>query len=710
MSRGGLSDRVTGGAPRSPGLVLRCSAPSRGCRLAKVVTVFAVLLGQLAASAHGEAPDPAAVLPDPAVALRAAVAAAIEAAALPAADGRFAEQLLASPEWQHELLDSGPVAKPAETIAYLHAIWAVDPTLAENPIDRGMATACALEGPGKPYGTEGMIARYTFFRDAWNEGRLNDLYGDLSVFERRYLAAGVQHGHLNGIESMRYQLEEVSLPADRYPGACWYARWILNNPFGDSIHGPHYYAPFRDSWGSAAEMIRNVGGVCGSLSNFGAAAAIANGVPAATMGEPGHCAYTVMVRPREWVPAYSLSWSRGLHHAFHGHSWTWHLYNTKAHDSPAQACASGDLRRSGEKLLADGKASEAGPILRRARKEYPLDYENWLASARVLTTTQAPPEAWQELHDDVLAAILPGFGDVAWTFLRDHVYPKLLPTGDDAADRRQEILLAFHKALDGWGAERWDLAGAIQQQMKLVANDASRQDAFATAVFAAHADQATLAPAVIEAAFAACGKDAERKQAFVRAITAGLSSAAGEDAADTTVMLARRLLPDAAASGDKETFQFLGRLAAKSYPPCPVPIDPFPGELLSAGGTFSIAAAGNRWDDPSRHWGVIEEHGGDFHTDATPAHATIRLGNFGQLSGVVIVQREGNVGRLAGATLQVSMDGTEWKTVHTFDKPGRVERIDLRSRNLEAGFVRVLQEKGPHLHFNRFLVYGDKRN
>jgi len=56
------------------------------------------------------------------------------------------------------------------------------------------------------------------------------------------------------------------------------------------------------------------------------------------------------------------------------------------------------------------------------------------------------------------------------------------------------------------------------------------------------------------------------------------------------------------------------------------------------------------------------------------------------------------------------MDGTEWKTVHTFDKPGRVERIDLRSRNLEAGFVRVLQEKGPHLHFNRFLVYGDKRN
>jgi hypothetical protein len=32
-------------------------------------------------------------------------------------------------------------------------------------------------------------------------------------------------------------------------------------------------------------------------------------------------------------------------------------------------------------------------------------------------------------------------------------------------------------------------------------------------------------------------------------------------------------------------------------------------------------------DNPSRHWGVIEDHGVDFHNDATLATATVQLGN-----------------------------------------------------------------------------------
>ncbi|MFM7035907.1 MAG: discoidin domain-containing protein [Planctomycetia bacterium] len=645
----------------------------------------------------------------PADLLRDRVAAIVAEAGLSGEADAFTKELLASEDWQHELLDSGPVAKPAETIRYLHAIWMFDPNVATDPINRGMATACALEGPGKPYGIDGMVARYAFFRDAWSEGLLNDLFGGLSVFDRRYLAAGVQYDEINAIESMRYQLEKMSLPADRYPGACWYAAYQVTNPFGDSIHGPHYYQPFRDCWGSAAETVRRVGGVCGALSNFGAAAAIANGIPAMTMGEPGHCAYTVMVRPQEWVPSYSLSWSRGLHHAFHGDSWLWHVYNTKAHASTAGARRSGDLRRLAERSMADGKPEEALAALRQARTEHPLDYENWLVSAKLLTATKAPSTAWQELHDDVLARLLPDFGEVAWTFLRDHVYPTILPAGDDAADRRQEMLLAFHRALKGWGADRWDLTSTIAQQMTMVSKDVLQQDAFTASVFKTHADQATLAPCVLEAQFNACGNDGARKQSFIRAITAGLVEDSSDDSTETTVVLARRLLPEAAASGDKETFQFLGRLASRGYAACAVAVEPFPGQLLSAGGTFSIAAAGNRFDDPSQHWGVIEEHGGYFHTDAKPAHATIRLGNFGRLSGVVILHGH-HIGRLSGAVLQTSLDGENWKTVHTFTNPNPLERIDLQDRGIEAGFVRVLQENGPHLHFSRFLVYGEKRN
>ena len=85
----------------------------------------------------------------------------------------------------------------------------------------------------------------------------------------------------------------MKLTAKEYVGACWQAPYKLNNLFGDSIHGSAYYAPFGHL--IHAERVRNVGGVCGSLSRYGANAARANGIPALTMGEPGHSAYAVRV-------------------------------------------------------------------------------------------------------------------------------------------------------------------------------------------------------------------------------------------------------------------------------------------------------------------------------------------------------------------------------------------------------------------------------
>ncbi|BCX48034.1 hypothetical protein HAHE_19420 [Haloferula helveola] len=622
----------------------------------------------------------------------------------------FREAFLGSEVWQHEFFDSGQVADPTASMATLHALWESDPAMVEVPVDRGMATACALEGPVKKWDAARMTGRYEYFRDNWKVGLLNEMYGNLSVFERRYLANGVQHDRFNSLESMNYQLEEVCLPADQYTGACWYARWIAHNAFGDSVQGPHYYEPFEASWDSPAEMVRHVGGVCGSLSNFGAAAAIANGIPAATMGEPGHCAHVIMIRPQEWVPAYSLSWSRGLHHSFYGTSWSWHLYNTRSQNSTSEARESGDMRREAGSLRQKGSIGEAIAAYRKARSRHPLDYANWLESAELLRDKRAPEKAWHDLHADVLKHLAPEFPEVAWDFLSKEVYPAILPKGEDELRLRQDVLLSYHRAISGWGAARWNLTAAVKKQMSMVSKKPVEQDEFAVAVFGIHAEQAELVPTLLEAQFAVCGKDEERKQAFIHRITEGLGKSNGRDFGETIGVLAAKILPSAAASGDKATFQFLGELASKSYEPCDVKVENFPGILLSSGGTLAIAKPGNRWDVPTRHWGVIEEHGGDFHTDAAPAFATVQLGNYGRLSGVVIVQRGGNLARLNGAKLQVSTDGTSWTDVHTFTQAKRVERIDLADRKLDAGYVRVLQENGPHLHFNRFLVYGAKQN
>lgn len=641
--------------------------------------------------------------------LQAATRDAFDAAGLSPAADDFRAAVLRSEDWQHELFDSGPISDPGKAVGVLFALWEVDPSLAETPIDRAMATACGLEG-ARRYGVEGMVERYLFFRDHWRDGRLNDLYESLSVFERRFLAHGVQHGHFNTLASMEYQLAEVCLPADRYPGACWYASYRLDNVFGDSIHGPHYYEPFRASWPSAAEMVRNVGGVCGSLSNFGAAAAIANGVPAVTMGEPGHCAYAVMVAPQRWQPAYSLSWQRGVHTTFFGGSWAWHMFATAGNADPKQAWAAGDLWRRGLWQHGDGKPEQALATLAEACRTYPLDYRCWQARIQILTESSASAEAWSGLHDDILTYLAKGHPEVAWSLLRQHVYPHVLLPGESGLESRQQKLLAFHEALSGWGVSRWDFAGMLRKQQELLAGDRAEQDAFAVAAFRAHATDPILAAAVLEAGFAAIGDDATRREEFLQGVLQTVGDDGGAASADTLSVLARRLLPEAAATGDKATFQFLGRLVGKQFPPCDVAVEPFPGILLSSGGTLAIAAPGNRYDAPEQHWGVIEPHGGYFHTDAQPATVTVQLGNFGQLTGVVIVQRPSHLGRLNGAKLQVSANGEDWTDVYTFQNAGRIERINLEGRGINAGYVRVLQEGGPSLHFNRFLVFGIKQN
>ena len=209
------------------------------------------------------------------------------------------------------------------------------------------------------------------------------------------------------------------------------------------------------------------------------------------------------------------------------------------------------------------------------------------------------------------------------------------------------------------------------------------------------------------------GDDTERRQRNIAAIGKKLTDGDGDDYNAIINTLAKTILPDAARRGDKATFQYIGKLASKGYPAEPIIPKPFPGILLSSGGILSIPSPGNRWDNPVTHWGVIEEHGGKFHTIEQPATVTVQLGNFGRLSGIVIVHPASHYHRLNGAVVQTSIDGKEWIDVHTFTNVNQQEqRIDLSDKQIDAGYVRVVR-KDPNdcfLHFHKFHVYGKKQN
>jgi len=625
--------------------------------------------------------------------------------------GQFTASLLESTDWQHELWDSGPVFDELEAVRTLFALWQRDPKLATRPVDRQMATAMALEGPGRRWELDRALERYMFFRIKYAKGLLNSQYQDLTTFERRYLANGVQHEHLNGLKAMEYQNEEVCLPAERYTGACWYSPYLLHNPFGDSIHGPLYYRPFENSYDNAAEMVHKVGGVCGSLSNFGAAAAIANGVPAITMGEPGHCAYAVLTQPGNWSPAYSLSWQRGVHNHYIGGTWGWHVLNNQAYDNRQDASASGDLRRLAQYHATSGDPVTALATLQQARTRFPADWLNWQASLDLLQATNATNQAWQDLHQDVIKHLAPISSEIAFQILDQHIYDRVMPKGDSSVRQRRNILLTFHSAFNHWGTGQWDFSNALKRQLARLGADEAAADEFMTAVFTEHAAENLFSPIVLEYQLQQIGDDEPRLQRYIAGLSRALSTGGDTNAYRKVVeTMAAKVLPDAARRGDRATFQFVGKLSAKYYQPCDITPEPFPGILLSSGGAFSITKPGNRWDSPSQHWGVIEPHGGTFHTDHTPATATVQLGNFGRLTGVVIVTRNSHFYRMGDAKLQISTDGERWTDVHTFTKHQRVYRIDLSDRNLDAGYVRVLQPNHGSIHFNKFHVYGHKQN
>lgn len=75
--------------------------------------------------------------PSPTELLRAETSELLEAAKLEGKEREtFSKALLASTEWQHELLDSGPISDVGGSLRNLYGIWKTDPSLVTRKVDR----------------------------------------------------------------------------------------------------------------------------------------------------------------------------------------------------------------------------------------------------------------------------------------------------------------------------------------------------------------------------------------------------------------------------------------------------------------------------------------------------------------------------------------------------------------------------------------------
>lgn len=215
----------------------------------------------------------------------------------------FLQALFNDVDWMEEFIGSD-VADFGQSLENLRLLTVYGEGL-DQLFHRRIATALALQwGSGNRYR---LVDRLRHIQQAQREGLLHVSFENLNVREMRWAVPtyGTEKDY-------RFLLDDRQTTLGDYFGACWAIAYVDPNVFGDSVQTWEFAAPWTHHHGTGTGnrpfiAQRQVGGVCGTVSGYGSAAAQVHGVPSVTVGQPGHCAYIIRVG-QEWPVGNSVTW------------------------------------------------------------------------------------------------------------------------------------------------------------------------------------------------------------------------------------------------------------------------------------------------------------------------------------------------------------------------------------------------------------------
>ncbi len=632
------------------------------------------------------------------------------------------EQVTNNLDWMEQFVYSGECLNPGRAMGILAAIAGDDEQLAYKKMQRDIATATAVEWAKSGWLFEKALIRANYYIESWEEDRLHTEFDTIPFWMRRMTCGSKGDNNFGSVESLRWLRDNVNLPTERYSGACWQASYLTYNIFGDSIHGPWYYEPFQEEHGdNIAQSVYEVGGVCGSLSHFGAFAAIANGIPGMTFGEPGHCAYLYLNKGK-WQPSYSMSWQKGLHwqvwsriHKFASLHMATELFSNEQAEQTQLSNAFWSL---GKLFAAAGDSQKATDCFSAAVKEQPRNYGAWVDYAVFLR--QALPQdatAWKQLNSSACSLLAPLFPEMAAELMKTHVYPGLVDCGLPAGEA-MKCLAAFWKPLEAMGPDRWGIEELCNAQVNLLKQLGAPMPegtlALYKQVLGLCAGKAAYAPVILSwGNSSAAGMSPEMQQKFTKATLAGLSKS-DEMNADARDRMLSQAIAGAERMRDLNAFQTIGKMLSEKYKSgTPPQWEPFPGKLASRGGM--IYTSSSDYDDPAAHWGVLEPTGGRFHTrNEENPWVVVEMPRTVYVTGVVTIFTGGqNNVRNHDMRVQYSETGNDndWHEAGAFPEPSTrvINRLNLRESKPRARFIRIIRGgKKDFFHLHCIYVYGEQ--
>lgn len=634
------------------------------------------------------------------------------------------EAILADEEWMEQIAFSGEARKFARVVQIIAAIAEADSGALKKGVPRDTTTATALEYARYNMRTVDAIDRAKYFLKYWRQGRLNVSFDKLPMHQRR-VVCGWKPNHRSGtVTAFEWALNNVHLPDWQYPASCWRCGYILDNVYGDSIHGAYYYAPWEGvKTDNHMWLTQNVGGVCGSLSHFGAASACANGVAALTAGEPGHCAYIVLVNGR-WTPAYSLSWERGLHwipwegnHTYSALHLTDSLYDKK---NEAKTRVSNAWWVLGSLYWTVKNMEMALSCYEQAAKAAPLNYPMWREYKSFLSINMPKnAEAWKKLNSRLCSGMASEYPEQAAELLKSGIINGMADSGM-SPDELAKACALFWKHADKMGPDRWyieNFANAQLQACKRISKDpeAATISTFVKVLSAAAPHDAYSGSMMAWGNQISSGLSEEGRKKLSNAMVKALGDGKNLNSAQKAKLLGSLILA-AEKAQDTTTFHAISKMIdpkeihGSAAIPAPVP---FPGKLVSEGG-LPFASSTSEWDAPHTHSGLLTQQGGQIHTgrENNPWIA-VKLPKHAYITGVIFAgtNQWELIHRFRPLRVQVSDTGRadDWRDVGTpIERTGNyINRFDLQKERPKALYIRVLRPGGPEVfHANGIYVYG----
>ncbi len=610
-------------------------------------------------------------------------------------------------DWINGVVFSGPTDRLGQGLIYLAKIYSLYSEDMQDPVTRRIAATTATEFARERYSEKDMLARFAYYFSSYQAGKLNILFNDLAYWETRLVTGCKEPGGWGSPQSLAWQRDNVRLPVEGYLGASGQLVYRLRNVAGDSVFSGDYLGPILNyTKNTTAWAHREIGGVCGACSHYGAYGALASGLPAMTMGEPGHCAYVVRVGT-EWRKGYSIYWQHGMHKTFWGmHDWDFLILMQDLYTERNKTMVSDELVALAELLASRRMMKSAIECFDAAVVSQPLNWPAWVAYASYLKQ-KAPQnkEKWKEMHDRVVETMAVKFHNCAATLLSRYVYPHLLPLEPNRRERNK-MFAAFFKKCKTFGTNRWDIAPLLTAHMSGCPNP-EEQLAYMKEALNTLMDKPDYSGAVLawglDFIASVPGSDAENEklqEEFSELVVKTMSRArTTKKTIDATWGALGEAIYTAATNGDKRTFQAIGKLASrkckKMFPKNKFKFRAFPGKIVSAKGIIRTATTLSPGQMPHccLHWAVLQKTGGNIPAKFEGnSGMTLELEDNSQLSGLVCLFGE-NARRDRDFKVEVSDDGQNWDPVRAkCEISGAVIRCDLRDAAPCARFVRLLRE------------------